>query len=48
LAKKHACILTDSIRSMTVGRFKTLKEALAYAEEEGILKMTWEFVKEEN
>lgn len=39
-------VLIDINRNMSVGIFPSTKEALRYAREEGISKMTWEFVKE--
>ena len=40
-------LLIDMSRNMPVGLFPSTKEALRYAREEGISKMTWEFVKED-
>ena len=39
-------LLIDVSRNMSVGIFPSTKEALRYAREEGISKMTWEFAKE--
>ena len=48
MAKKYDCILIDVERNKTVGRFKTMQEALKYVREEQLKTVTWEFVEEEN
>lgn len=39
-------ILIDTKRNKTIGQFQSIKEAIAYAKEEGIQTVTWETVKE--
>lgn len=39
-------ILIDLLRNKSVGCFRNIKEAMAYAKEEGIQTVTWETVKE--
>lgn len=45
MAKKFDCILIDVTRNKAVGRFRTMQEALAYARDEGLKTVAWEFVK---
>jgi len=35
-------ILIDTLRNKTVGQFRNIKEAMAYAKEEGIKTVSWE------
>ena len=39
-------ILIDLLRNKAVGQFKNIKDAMAYAKEEGINNITWETKKE--
>ena len=38
-------VLIDINRNMSVGLFPSTKEALAYARDEGLKTVAWEFVK---
>ena len=45
MAKKCDCILIDKDRNKAVGRFKTMQEALKYAKQEDIKRVTFEIYK---